>query len=102
MCDYYFDEDRGVAYKIDPVMTSVVRDESKSNPKGILVHTDVKVTNLKKEKVRRTISEFFPSEKYDLDEAKKVFCDTLLTKYIKGAKKISEEEYQTIKARFEM
>jgi len=102
MSDYYYDEDRGVAYKIDPIMTSVVHDEGESNPKGILVHTDVKVTNFKREKIRRTISEFFPSEKYDPDSAKKIFSDILLTKFISGAKKISEEEYQSIKSKFEV
>ncbi len=102
MSDYYYDEDRGVAYKVDPIRTSVVHDEGNSTPRGILVHTDVKVTNCKREKVRRTISEFFPSERYDLDSAKKVFSDILLTRFISGAKRISEEEYQSIKSKFEV
>ena len=101
MCVYYFDEDHEIAYKIDPIETSVVVDVGNSNPGKILVHTDVKVTNIRREKVRRTISEFYPTDQYDLDAAKKVFSDTLLSKLIIGAKKISQQEYETIKAKFE-
>ncbi|MHB9093087.1 MAG: hypothetical protein ACYC21_00325 [Eubacteriales bacterium] len=101
MCVYYFDEDHEIAYKIDPIETSVVADKGNSNLMRILVHTDVKVTNIRREKVRRTISEYYPSEKYDLDSAKQIFSDTLLSKLINGAKKISEQEYESIKAKFE-
>lgn len=97
MCDYYFDEDHGIAYKIDPILVSVVRGEGRSGPETILVRTDVKVTNFKKEKVRRTLSEFYPSSKYDLDSAKKFFRDTLLSRFLSGAKKISHQEYTSIK-----
>lgn len=101
MTEYYFDEDHGIAYKVDPVAASVVRGEGKNISRAILVHTDVKVTNIKKQKVRRTLSEMYPSDKYDLDSAKKVFSDTLLSKFISGAKKISKQEYEQIKARYE-
>lgn len=97
MCDYYFDEDHGIAYKINPILATVVNGEGKSNPEAFLVRTDVKVTNYKKEKVRRTISEFYPSNKYDLDSAKKIFRDTLLSRFLSGAKRISENEYESIK-----
>lgn len=97
MCDYYFDEDHGTAYKIDPILVTHIRGEGKSSPETILVRTDVKVTNFKKEKVRRTLSEFYPSTKYDLDSAKKSFRDNLLSRFLTGAKKISVKEYETIK-----
>ncbi|WP_418792162.1 hypothetical protein [Phosphitispora sp. TUW77] len=97
MCLYYYDEDRGIAYKITPVKASVVCSDVDS----IVVHTDVKVTNLKKEKIRRTLSQLYPSDQYDLDSAKKDFADTMLSRFITGAKKISEQEYQTINSRLE-
>ncbi len=102
MSEYYFDEVHGIAYKINPIMVSVVQGEGKSSSKSILVHTDVKVTNLKKQKVRRTLSEIFPAEKYDLDSAKKKFNETTLAKFISGAKKITEQEYESIKTKFEV
>lgn len=96
MCDYYFDEDHGIAYKINPILATVV-NEGNSNPEAILVRTDVKVTNYRKEKVRRTISELYPSNKYDFESAKKIFRDTLLSSLLRGAKRISENEYESIK-----
>ena len=97
MCIYYYDEDRGIAYKVTPVKVSVVSSETKS----IMVHTDIKVTNLKKEKIRRTLSQVYPTEQYDLDSARKIFSDTLLSRFINGARKISEQEYDTINSRYE-
>jgi hypothetical protein len=96
MCFYYYDEDRGIAYKVTPVKASVA-----SSDESIVVHTDVKVTNLKKEKIRRTLSQMYPSDQYDLDSAKKIFADTMLSRFISGARKISEQEYQNINSRYE-
>lgn len=101
MCVYYYDEDHGIAYKIDPIVTSLVWDEEDCSPGKILVHTDVKVTNIKREKVRRTLSEFYPSAQYDLDTARREFSDTHLNKLIDGAKEISEQEYLFLKEKFE-
>ncbi|MDT3700149.1 MAG: hypothetical protein RO469_12060 [Thermincola sp.] len=100
MCVYYFDEDHEIAYKIDPIATSVIKDGA-SNPGKILVHTDIKVTNIRREKVRRTISELYPSDKYDHDAARKLFCDMVLSRIVGRAKEISEQEYQSIKLRYE-
>lgn len=100
MCEYYFDEDHGVAYKIDPVNASLVNGGN-GNPTEILVHTDVKVTNIKKEKVRRTLAEAYPTNQYDLDSAKKIFVQRLVSKLINGARQISEDQYQEIKQKFE-
>lgn len=100
MCVYYFDEDHGIAYKIDPIATSIVQ-EGASNPGKIIVHTDIKVTNIRREKIRRTISEMYPTDQYDLDSARKLFSDKLLSKIVDGAKEISEQEYEYIKSRYE-
>ncbi len=100
MCDYYFDEDHGIAYKIDSVNAAIVGG-GEGSPTEILVHTDVKVTNIKKEKVRRTLAESFSGTQYDLDSAKKIFAEKLMKRLTYVAKPISEEEYQKIKSRFE-
>lgn len=100
MCDYYFDEDHGIAYKIDPVNAAVV-GRGEGSPTEILVHTDVKVTNIKKEKVRRTLAKSFPGTQYDLDSAKKIFAERVIRRLIHCARPISEEEYQKIKAKYE-
>ncbi|MFZ5640419.1 MAG: hypothetical protein ACOY4Q_06990 [Bacillota bacterium] len=100
MCDYYFDEDHGIAYKINPIMVSVVHNGEQSNPETILVRTDVKVTNYRKEKVRRTLSVTYPSGTFDPDTAKKTFRDTLLSRFISGAKRISEQEYLSTRLDF--
>lgn len=102
MCNYFFDEDHGVAYKINPISAAFIDDEGADYRRSIIVHTDVKVTNLKKEKVRRTLSHVYPSEAYDLDAAKRIFNETLLSKFVSGARRISEQEYQNIKAQFEV
>jgi len=101
MCEYYFDEDHGVAYKVNPVQASVVNSVGGSNAASILVLTDVKVTNMKKEKVRRTLSQVYPTETYDLDQAKRVFADTMVSRFVSGARRISEQEYQTINSKYE-
>ncbi|PKM80272.1 MAG: hypothetical protein CVU89_14345 [Firmicutes bacterium HGW-Firmicutes-14] len=101
MCNYYFDEDHGIAYKVKPVTVSMVNADEQSSLMSILVHTDVKVTNLKKEKIRRTLSQVYPTNEYDLDAARQVFSDTLLARFISGARRISEQEYERINARFE-
>lgn len=101
MCEYFFDEEHGIAYKIDPVATTVV-DGGTGNPTEILVHTDVKVTNVRKEKIRRTLSELYPSDQYDSNAAKKLFAARLLKKLVNGAKQISEDEYLQIKAKYEV
>ncbi|PKM81781.1 MAG: hypothetical protein CVU88_03740 [Firmicutes bacterium HGW-Firmicutes-13] len=97
MCEYYFDEERALAYKINPITTSLVQNGDKDEQKAILVHTNIKVTNFKKEKIRRILSELYPADQYDFESAKKKFRDTLLFKVISGAKKISEKEYESIK-----
>jgi len=102
MSDYYYDEDHGIAYKVDSIVTSVVHAGGQDSPEKILVLTDVKVTNMKKEKVRRTLSRMYPSDLYNSETAKQQFSDTLLSQFIDGSRKISEEEYQSIKARFEI
>ncbi len=101
MCEYYFDEDRALAFKINSINSSFVYDDDEANPKAILVHTNVKVTNFKKEKIRRILSETYPADRYDLESAEKEFSSKLLSKLIHGAKKISEQEYETIKAKVE-
>lgn len=101
MCDYYFDPDRAVAFKVNSINSSLVYDEDKGEPTAILVHANVKITNFKKEKIRRIISELYPTQKYDMDSARKEFSDTLLSRIIEGAQKISEQEYEEIKARVE-
>lgn len=101
MSDFYFDEDHGIAYKVDPIVTSLVHSDRTSNPEQIIVHTDVKVTNIRKQKIRRTLSEVYPSNQYDMETAKRSFYDNLLLRFISGAKKISEQEYEAIKSRYE-
>lgn len=101
MCEYYFDEDRALAFKINSINSSFVYEEDEAKPKTILVHTNVKVTNFKKEKIRRILSETYPANMYDFESAEKEFSNKMLSKLIHGAKKISEQEYETIKAKVE-
>ncbi|HEX3030833.1 MAG TPA: hypothetical protein VHS59_01100 [Bacillota bacterium] len=101
MSQYYYDEVREVAYKIDPILVSEVGGSNSLNPKGLLVHTDVKMTNYRREKVRRTICELFPQDSCDPETAKKQFSASLLGKLTRGARRISEEEYLNIKANYE-
>lgn len=98
MCDYYFDEKQALAYKISPITTSLIHKDDKDKNKAILVHTNIKITNFKKEKIRRILSELYPANQYDFESAKKKFIDTVLFKVLKDAKKISETEYESIKA----
>jgi hypothetical protein len=101
MSDFFFDEERAVAYKINPLVTSIVQHKDTKEPQAILVQTNVKVTNFKKEKVRRILSEVYPIEKYDTEAAEKKFYDTLILKLVGNATKISAEEYEAIKAKVE-
>jgi len=98
LCDYYFDDAHGIAYKIDPISTSVMEDDNKKVPEKIIVYTNVKITNYRREKIRRVLSETYPIDQYDYESAKKRFKDTLLSRLVCSAKKISEQEYESIKA----
>lgn len=101
MCEYYFDEDRAVAYKINAPVTSYLNDEKDQKPKAILVQANVKITNYKKEKIRRILSEVYPIDKYDLESAQKSFTSTMIYNLVKSARKISQDEYNQIKAQVE-
>lgn len=101
MESYFYDEDLAMVYKISPVAATVVEDEDRNIPTAILVHANVKVTNFKREKVRRTISEVYPYDQYDLDAAKEAFTNNVLLKVLGKANSISEEEYNAIKQRVE-
>ena len=100
MSRFFFDDERAVAYKINPLVTSVLYSSSKE-PQAILVQTNVKVTNFKKEKVRRILSEVYPIDKYDAEKAKEKFNETLIQNLVGNAKKITEAEYESIKAKVE-
>ncbi|MCR3923524.1 MAG: hypothetical protein NUK65_13595 [Firmicutes bacterium] len=101
MSSFYYDEDLAMVYKISPVVASVVEDEDKKVPTAILVHANIKVTNFKREKVRRTLSEVYPRDRYDLESAKEAFVDNVLGKVLGKATVISQEEYDNIKKRVE-
>lgn len=101
MCEYYYDDDHGVAYKVNPVEATTVNAEGQEGLSEILVHTDVKVTNLKKEKVRRTLSESYPTDRFDLDTARNLFKETILAKLVWGTRQITEEEYSTLRVGLE-
>ncbi len=99
MSNFYFDEENGVAYKVDPIVASVIPGRTESGM--IVVQTDVKVTNLKKEKIRRTLMEAYPALEFDMASAKENFVNSRLKSFISGAKRIEEYEYESIKARYE-
>lgn len=101
MSGFYYDEEMATVYKISPVVASIVEDEDKGVPTAILVHTNVKVTNFKREKVRRTLSEIYPYNQYDLDSAKEAFEQNILKKLLGSATEISEDEYDRLKKRVE-
>ncbi|NLZ93308.1 MAG: hypothetical protein GX922_04730 [Firmicutes bacterium] len=101
MNSYYYDEETAMVYKISPITATIVKDEEQKIPTAILVHSNIKVTNFKREKVRRTLSEVYPYDKFNLDAAKKTFTDTILSKLLGNAVAISEEEYNKIKERIE-
>ncbi|HAA38002.1 MAG TPA: hypothetical protein DCE00_03910 [Firmicutes bacterium] len=101
MESYFYDDDLAMVYKISPVAATVIKDEDQKIPTAILVHANVKVTNFKREKVRRTISEVYPYEQYDIDAAKEAFTNDVLLKVLGNATAISEEEYNAIKRRVE-
>ncbi len=102
MCEYYFDDERAVAYKIYPIVTSTIKDDNTGADKAILVHTNIKATNFKKEKARRPVSELFPVEQYNEDKARKTFHEKTLVRVLGKARKISEQEYDSIKSRVEV
>lgn len=99
MNHYYYDDQHGVAYKVDPIITSFIQGQEDAGM--IVVQTDVKVTNLKKEKIRRTLMETYPVEVYDEKAAKEEFLNSRLMTFINGAKVIAENEYENIKSRYE-
>ncbi|HHX75099.1 MAG TPA: hypothetical protein GX699_09375 [Firmicutes bacterium] len=101
MNKYYYDEDLALVYKISPVVASVVESVNENMPATILVHADIKVTNFKREKIRRTISEVYPANRYNPDSAKKIFKDTILPQVLGNAVAISKEEYDALKMRLE-
>ena len=101
MSSFYYDEDLALVYKISPVVASVVEKETNGVPAAILVHADIKVTNFKREKVRRTLSEVYPSSEYDIETAKQAFTDNVLQQVLGTAVAISQEEYDSLKMRLE-
>lgn len=101
MSRFYYDEELALVYKISPVVASIVEDEDQEVPTAILVHTNVKVTNFRREKVRRTLSQIYPYQEYDMDQAKQEFEDTVLAKLLGKATPISQDEYDRIKKRVE-
>lgn len=101
MSRFFFDEELAVVYKIGPVVATVVEEEDKGTPKAILVHTNVKVTNFKREKVRRTLSEVYPFGDYTEDTAMAKFEKTVLAKLLGNATPIAQDEYERIKKRVE-
>jgi hypothetical protein len=100
LCQYYYDDERAVAYKIYPVITSAVKDGA-GEEMAVLVHTNIKMTNFRKEKARRTVSEIYPLTHYSYESAREAFFEMLRGKLLKGAREISEREYDQIKTRVE-
>jgi hypothetical protein len=101
MSRFYYDEELALVYKISPVVASIVEDEDQGVPTAILVHTNVKVTNFRREKVRRTLSQIYPLSEYDMERAKQEFEDTVLAKLLGKATSIPQDEYDRIKKRVE-
>ncbi len=101
MNKFFYDEDLAVLYKISPVVATLIEKEDEGAPTEILVHTNVKITNFKREKVRRTISEVYPSSEYGLDLAKKTFEDKVLARLVGKTTPIEQDEYDRIKRRLE-
>ncbi|MEW6622103.1 MAG: hypothetical protein AB1420_03050 [Bacillota bacterium] len=101
MNEYYFNENSATAYKISPISTSYVYGKDKNKPTAILIHTNVKITNFKKEKIRRILSQAYPIDGYDAETAKNNFYANVLAKVLMDAKKITEEEYEAIKEKVE-
>jgi len=101
MCEYYFDDERAIAYKIYPLIISTINDDDTDAEKSILVHTNVKMTNFRKEKARRPFSEVYPVSRYSQNSAKSAFFEMLRAKLLKDARQITEQEYNQIKLRVE-
>lgn len=101
MSRFYYDEELATVYKISPVVATAVEKESEGSPATILVHANVKITNFRREKIRRTLSEVYQFGEYDLDTAKVEFEKRVLGKFIGQAAPISQDEYDKIKRRVE-
>lgn len=101
MSSFYYDEDLALVYKIGPVVASIVEHEEKGGNPEILVHTNVKVTNFRREKIRRTLSEVYAVSKYDMETATEEFKEKVLAKLLGAAKPIPQDEYDRIKKRVE-
>ncbi|MCL5981417.1 MAG: hypothetical protein M1571_02650 [Firmicutes bacterium] len=96
MNDFYYDEERATAYKVSEPEVSVV-----PGGESLLVHVNLKATNYKKEKVRRTVSEMYPADRFTPDSAKAAFIGNVLPRVLGSATRISREEYDRIKERVE-
>ena len=101
MSGYYYNEELAVVYKVGPVAASLVKDKNENGQEVILVHTTIKMTNFKREKVRRTISEVYSTADYDEETAKKDFIDRILPRVLGKAAAISEKEYKSLEKRLE-
>ncbi len=101
MSEYYYDEELAMAYKVDPIMASMVEDEVRGSASAVLVHTNVKITNYKKEKIRRVLSEVYPCDQYNMEAAREAFEQKVLGKLLSSAVKIPKDEYDRIKKRVE-
>lgn len=101
MSKFFYDEDLALVYKISPVVATIVEEEDQGTPTSILVHTNVKVTNFRREKIRRTVSEVYSLSEYDLESAKNAFEENVLAKLIGNATSIEQDEYDRIKKRVE-
>lgn len=101
MNKFFYDEDLAIVYKIGPITATFIEKEDKETPREIMVHTNVKVTNFKREKIRRPISEIYSSNEFDLESAKKAFEDKVLARVLGKATPIEQDEYERIKKRLE-
>ena len=101
MSQFYYDNDLAMVYKVGPVVASEVKQKKQDAPTAILVYTDVKITNFRREKIRRTLSEVYPLTDYDFETAKKEFTDNVLSRFLGDAVPISEEKYAALKKRLE-
>jgi len=101
MSRFYYDNEMAMVYKIGPVVASEVKKKDQDIPTAILVYTDIKITNFRREKIRRTLSEVYPLPDYDLETAKKAFIDNVLSRFLGEAEPISEEKYAALEKRLE-
>lgn len=101
MSQFYYDDELAMVYKIGPVVASEVKKKGEDAPSAILVYTDIKITNFRREKIRRTLSEVYPLPDYNYETAKKAFIDNVLSKFLGDAVPISEEKYAALEKRLE-